>query len=133
MRIIIDATGAVYGRLSSYAAKQALEGNEIIILNSEKVIITGNKEDILNKHKELRHKGGHSRKGPKYISIAYRILKRGIRGMLPNHRWGQGKQAFLRIKCYNGIPEEFKDGKKKTFQKPRHNKYLTLKEVIEDL
>ena len=35
-KIIIDATGAIFGRLSSYAAKQALLGNEIVIINAEK-------------------------------------------------------------------------------------------------
>ena len=39
------------------------------------------------------------------------MLKRGIRGMLPDFRKGQGKQAFQRIKCYDGIPEEFKNKK----------------------
>ena len=132
-KIIIDATKASFGRICSYAAKQAIEGNEIIVLNSEKAIITGNKKDIINKHRTLKQKGGHSQKGPKYVKIAYKILKRGVRGMLPDHRKGQGKQAFSRIKCYNGVPEEFKEKEMKKIQGPKHNKYITLKELTEKI
>ena len=47
--IIIDGSGAVFGRLCSFTAKKALEGSEIVIVNSEKVIITGNKKDTIEK------------------------------------------------------------------------------------
>jgi len=132
---IIDATNGSFGRICSYAAKQALEGNEIIIVNSEKSIISGNKKDIIQKYTALRKKGGKSQKGPKYIKIPYRMLKRGIRGMLPDHRRGIGKQAFLKIKCYDGIPAEFKDktGEMKKIQGLKHNKYITLKELSEKI
>ena len=132
-KIIIDASCGSFGRICSYAAKQALEDNEIIVLNSEKAVISGNKKEIISKHRELKQKGGHSRKGPKYIKIAYKILKRGIRGMLPDHRRGQGKKAFLKIKCHNGIPEEFKEMEMKKIQGPRHNKYISLKELVEKI
>lgn len=128
-KIIIDAEGAVFGRLCSYAAKQALEGNEIVIVNSEKAVVSGNRKDILDKYRNLRAKGGHSRRGPKHSRISYLLMKKGIRGMLPDFRWGEGKQAFSRIKCYDGVPKEFEGGKtiKLKFNKP--NKYLELKEI----
>ena len=132
-KIIIDATNGIFGRICSYAAKQALEGHEIIILNSENAVITGNKKDIILRHRELKQKGGHSQKGPKYIKIAYQILKRGVRGMLPGYRMGQGKQAFSRVKCYNGVPAEFKEQEMKRIQGPRHNKYITLKELVDKI
>ena len=131
-KIIIDANEEVFGRLCSYAAKKALEGNEIIVVNSEKAIISGNKKDIINKYKTLRAKGGFSQKGPKYSKITYYMLKRGIRGMLPDHRKGIGKQAFSRIKCYNGIPKEF-EGKSIKLNTRKPIKYLELKELSEKL
>jgi len=128
-QIIIDAEESVFGRLCSYAAKQALEGNEIIIVNSEKAIISGNKTEIFEKFKVLRAKGGHSQKGPKYSKVPFMMLKRGIRGMLPDFRKGQGKQAFQRIKCYDGIPEEFKNKKIIKLEIQRPKKYTQLKEL----
>ena len=53
--------------------------------------------------------------------------------MLPDFRKGQGKQAFLRIKCHNGVPEEFKGKELIKIQGPRHNKYITLKDLIGEL
>jgi len=132
-KIIIDGTGAVFGRLCSFAAKKALEGNEIIIINSEKTIITGNKKDIIKKYKELKAKGGHSQKGPKILKSPYIILKRGIRGMLPDHRKGQGKQALKKIKCYDKTSEEFKDGEMIKINAPKKIKYIELKELCEKL
>ena len=36
---IIDGKGTILGRLASYAAKEALKGEEIVILNCNEVII----------------------------------------------------------------------------------------------
>lgn len=128
-KIIIDGTGAVFGRLCSFAAKKALEGNEIIVVNSEKVIITGNKKDVIQKYRILRKKGGYSQKGPKYSKDPSRILKRSIRGMLPDHRKGVGRDAFKRVKCYENIPPEFEGEKMLKIVAPKKLKYIELKEL----
>lgn len=130
-KIIIDGNGAVFGRICSFAAKKALEGNDIVIVNSEKVIISGNKKDILKKYKIIKTKGGHSLKGPKYSRISYKMLKRGVRGMLPDHRKGIGKQAFSRIMCYQGVPKEFESEKMIKSKKIKPNKYIELKQLSE--
>ncbi|MFH1307477.1 MAG: 50S ribosomal protein L13 [archaeon] len=126
MKLIIDGENATLGRLSSFIAKQALLGKEIAVVNSEKVIITGTKENILEKYSILVKKGGSSQKGPKIIRTPERILKRTIRGML-SHKKGRGSEAFDRIRCYNKIPEEYKDSKK--IKSGRKNKGMTLREL----
>ena len=132
-KVIIDGTGGIFGRLCSYAAKQALEGNEVAVVNSEKVIIVGGKKNIIEKYKTLRAKGGHSQKGPKVSKLPYKILKRGIRGMLPDYRRGEGKQAFLRIKCYDKVPKEFEGKEMIKIKGPKHGRYIELKELLEKL
>jgi len=109
-QIIINAENAVLGRLASYTAKQALLGKEIIIVNSEKVIILGKEKDILGKYMKIKEKGGSGLKGPFFHTQSEKILKRTIRNMLP-YKQGRGRQAFKRIKTYKGLPEEFKDEK----------------------
>ena len=52
--IYVDAEGAIFGRLCSFVAKKALEGNEIHVVNSEKTIITGNRKFILHDYSELK-------------------------------------------------------------------------------
>ncbi|MEK6847980.1 MAG: 50S ribosomal protein L13 [Nanoarchaeota archaeon] len=128
MAKIIDGTNAVMGRLASYAAKQALLGEEIVILNCEKVIITGSRKDIMEKFESRRKKIGSGQKGPKYSRLAHLIVKRAVRGML-SHRSGRGKEAFRRIKCYQGVPEEFKDAKKIVSGKEKKTKFIAVEEI----
>lgn len=132
-KIIIDAEGEILGRLCSYSAKQALEGNEIAIINAEKSIISGNKNDIVKKYRELRAKGGRSRKGPHHSKSSEMLMKKAIRGMLPDFRWGEGKAAFSRIKCYAGVPKEFEKEKAIKLKINKPNKYIELKEVSDSL
>jgi large subunit ribosomal protein L13 len=128
-KIIIDGENAIFGRLCSYAAKQALQGNDVIILNSEKTIITGNKNNILNKYGKRKIRGGASQKGPNYPRTPSMMLKRGIRGMLPDYRWGEGREALKRIICYEGIPSEFKNKEMINMEELGKTKFIKLKEI----
>lgn len=132
-RIIIDANKAIFGRLCSFAAKKALQGDEVIIVNCEKAIITGNKKNIIEKYKELRTKASSSLKGPKHIRTPYRMLKRGIRGMLPDFRRGQGKQALSRIKCHDSVPAELEGQKMIKSGRVKLKKHIELRELVEKL
>tara|TARA_Y100000310_G_scaffold110664_1_gene109094 strand:- start:583 stop:1002 length:420 start_codon:yes stop_codon:yes gene_type:complete len=125
--MIIDGKNLIAGRLASFAAKKALLDNEIEIINSEKVIITGSKSNVIGKQKE-RQERGHPYKGPFVPKREDKLLRRMIRGMLP-HKQERGKQAFKKIKCHIGIPEELKD--KKTTEVPGANitKTQTLKYI----
>ncbi|MGV8151800.1 MAG: 50S ribosomal protein L13 [Candidatus Nanoarchaeia archaeon] len=127
--VLIDGKNAVFGRLCSFAAKKALEGNEIVIINSDKVVVTGKKSSILEEYKKRRSAGSNALRGPFHSRLIIKMLKRGIRGMLPNYRWGTGKETFSRIKCYEGIPKEYEGKKAITTYKPNHEKYITLKEI----
>jgi large subunit ribosomal protein L13 len=124
---IIDAEGTILGRLASYSAKEALKGEEIIILNSEKAIITGRKENIKEYYESKRKRVGSTLKGPKVSRSSEKIVKRTIRGMLPNYRDGRGREALKRIKCYKGIPLEFKDKEKITLKDKFKTKGKSIK------
>jgi large subunit ribosomal protein L13 len=104
---IINAEDTILGRLASYIAKEALKGESFIILNCEKAIISGRKEDIKEYYESKRKRVGSTQKGPKVSRSSEKIFKRTIRGMLPNYRDGRGRDALKRIKCYKGIPSEF--------------------------
>lgn len=129
--MIIDSTNATAGRLASFVAKKALQGDEIFVVNCEKAIITGNKKKTIEKYKKLRDKGGDAQKGPYFPRTSEKILKRMIRGMLPNYRNGRGREAFKRIKCYLGVPKEFADKKTVKTKKPKKEPYIELKEISE--
>jgi len=126
---IIDGTNAVMGRLASYAAKEALRGEEIVIVNSEKVIITGSRKNIEENWYNKRQRVGSGMKGPKHSRDYDRIVKRAIRGMLPDHRSGRGKESLKRIKCYVGVPKEFEDKKKIGAGKGTQSKFIRVGEL----
>ena len=125
--ILIDATNLIVGRLATYAAKQALLGNQVRIINSEKAIISGRKEntfdDYLTRHARCTHsKVALIHRGPE------RILRRVVRGMLP-YKKPRGKEAFGRVLCYVGIPDEFKDKKPVLIKGANMSKLPKLKYV----
>ncbi|MBN1502558.1 50S ribosomal protein L13 [Candidatus Woesearchaeota archaeon] len=130
--IIIDGTELILGRLASYAAKQLLLGENVHIINCEKVIDTGSKQQILKKYKR-RMERGTPRKGPFMHRMPHRIVKRTVRGMLP-YKKARGKDAYKRLRCHIGIPEELQDKKTISFKdahlsKLPNVKYLDLKTI----
>jgi len=125
-KINIDAENAVMGRMGSYVAKQLLKGNEVIVNNAEKVLLTGSLENNLARIKTLRKKGGSSQKGPLVSKVPERLLKRMIRGMLPWDRT-RGREAWKRLKCYNGVQEP--NGKR--FDEKLPIKFVTLKQITD--
>jgi len=125
---IIDGTGAVLGRLASYVAKEALKGEEIAILNCDEIIISGNKKNIRAEFQKRRSRVGAGQKGPKLGKTSEKIVKRAVRGMLPEHRFGRGRQAFKRIKCYKGVPKEFEEKGKIKAGKEKPIKFSKVKE-----
>jgi len=131
-KIFIDASNLVAGRLASFAAKQALQGNHIEIVNSGNAILSGNKKNLLSEY-SLRLQRGMPKTGPFYFRTEDRFLKRLIRGMIP-YKKPKGSSALKRIRCYIGIPESLKNQKFQTLpdasvgnlNTPR---YTTIKEI----
>lgn len=123
---VIDGKDAVLGRLASFAAKEALKGESIAIVNCKQVIITGNETNIRETFEKKRKRVGSGQKGPKFPRTSERIVKWAIRGMIPNYRKSRGKEAFNRIKCYNEIPKEFENAEKITINREKTNKNQKL-------
>jgi len=103
--IIINAENQIVGRLAAYVAKQAIQGQEIKIVNCEKAVVSGNKKDVIQKYKRKRSLG-IPLQGPYYRRSPEFIVKRTIRGMLP-YKKGKGSDAYDKIKCYKGIPDDY--------------------------
>ena len=130
--LIIDAKDAILGRLASYAAKQSLLGNKIIIINCEIIIVSGKPKSIIKEYREMRVKGGASLHGPFFPKHPDRIMKRTIRGML-SYKKGRGKEALKRIKCYNGVTEEYENVKKIVAGKEKRNKAIKLNVLSKEI
>jgi len=130
--LFIDASGSVAGRVASHAAKQALLGKTIAVFNCEKVVITGNRNTTIREYREIRHKGGASLNGPFYPKHPDRIIKRMVRGML-RYTKGRGEAAFSRVRCFNGVPVEFKDAKTIKLTKQINTRTITLHDLGKEM
>ena len=104
--LIIDANNAIVGKLSALVAKTALEGNTVKVINSEKAIMTGNREFIVQRYynKRLQKNKANPEESFKLSRRPDLFLKKIIKGMLPKHN-RKGSDAEKRIICYYGNPE----------------------------
>lgn len=93
--------------MCTQVAKRLLSGEEITIVNAEKVRISGNRSQIIAHYKQ-RWARGKNFSGPKYPRAADMIFKRTVRGML-EYRKTTGKEALKRLRVYVGVPRELKD------------------------
>lgn len=130
---VVDAEGAVVGRLASVLAKRLMMGEDIIIVNAEKAVLTGSAARIKERYFQKR-KRGSMLKGPYYPRYPDAVIKRAVRGMLP-YKKAKGAAALKRLKVYMGVPEKFKGKAEKSgkHKSALRCKYLTLAKVCEGL
>ncbi len=129
--MIIDARNLIYGRLASTVAKQALEGEQVIIVNIEQSIISGAKRYNINLFVRRRE-----RTRVKYPRSPDRVFRRSVRGMLKYNR-DRGEAAYKRVKVFIGVPDEYAS-KAQTideinYTKLKLPKYQRLGEICKEL
>jgi len=109
--IIINAENQVLGRMASFVAKRALLGEDVIVVNAEKALVSGKKTVIFrdcSRRIGIRN-WGNPKRGPYMMKRPDQFVRRTIRGMLPwsKNRYGsRGRDAFKRIFVFMGVPAE---------------------------
>jgi len=106
--LVIDGTNLILGRLSTHVAKSLLNGEEIHLINAEKLVIIGNKHVLLEKYRARRraqHKGTPEF-SPKWPRVPHYLVRKTVRGMLP-WRTTKGRAAFKKLRVYSGNPKNF--------------------------
>jgi large subunit ribosomal protein L13 len=132
--IVINGDGLIVGRVATFVAKKALNGETIRIINCDKMYVTGNKEYLLSDAHRKRIQGTWS-KGPHFFRQPDRYVRRIIRGMLP-HKTSRGMDAYRRVMCYIGAPDEFKNSvsvEGASIKKVPSLKYLTVAEICKHM
>jgi large subunit ribosomal protein L13 len=111
---IVDAKDQVLGRLTSQVAailrgkhkvnfQPNLEnGDHVVIINADKIVLTGNKWETKAHHRTSGRPGGLSTEPYKVIrhTKPERILEYAIKGMLPKTK--QGDKMIGRVQIYKG-------------------------------
>ena len=109
MVTVIDGRNAVLGRLGSVVAERIMNGEEIVVVNSEAIGVTGERDVIFADYKARVDRGDTTkRKGPFYPRRADLLFKRSVRGMIP---WTttSGRDAFRRLHVFVGTPKQFEE------------------------
>ncbi|MFH1637457.1 MAG: 50S ribosomal protein L13 [Candidatus Woesearchaeota archaeon] len=125
--MIVDAQGAVLGRLAAKLAKELLRGESIIVINAEKIVVTGDPLAVFNRFKEKRERGD-PHKGPFLSRYPDRMLKRTVRGMLP-YKKERGSKAFKKLKVFMGNPDDLKGQKLGKTSDDLSCKFITLEKI----
>jgi len=111
---VVDASGRTLGRLATRLA-EVLRGKHkpeftphidtgdfIIVVNADKVVLTGKKLDGKMYYRHSGYPGG-LRATPARIMLRRwpeRVVERAVRGMLPHNRLG--RQLIKKLKVYRG-------------------------------
>ncbi len=125
--VVIDGANHRLGRLASKVAKMLLEGKRVVVLNADKIVITGNKNAILARYQYLLDR--------KWLSSIERvqiwnprrpdkIFWYTVRRMLPRKK-PKGRKALSRLRVYCGVPEDFANVKTVTVEDALHKSEIS--------
>ncbi len=110
--VLIDASGLVVGRLASIIALRLRgkhkasftphmdDGDNIIVVNADKVVLTGRKRDQKVYHHHTGFPGGIKERSAKFIlegRFPERILEKAVQRMLPRGPLGRKQLGNLRV------------------------------------
>ncbi len=113
--IVIDAEGLVVGRLASVIAMRLRgkhkpsytphidDGDHVVVVNAEKVVLTGRKLDQKNYYHHTGFPGGIKERNAKFIlegRFPERIVEKAVERMLP--RGPLGRQQLSNLRVYKG-------------------------------
>ena len=113
--VLIDASGLVVGRLASIIALRLRgkhkasftphmdDGDNIIVINADKVVLTGRKRDQKVYYHHTGYPGGIKERSAKFIlegRFPERILEKAVQRMLP--RGPLGRQQLSNLRVYKG-------------------------------
>lgn len=131
---LIDGEGAVLGRLASTLASESLDGEKMVVVNTENAVISGEKSDVVDDYRGKVERSVD--RGPFHPRRPEGIAKRAVRGMLP-YKKQRGKDALSRIRFYVDVPEEYTD---EEFEEPDKavddigkGGYVTLGEISDKI
>jgi len=135
---IYDAENMVVGRLGAKAAKAAILGAQVIIVNAEKAIITGDRRTLIEEWKGKRNirTSYQPLKGPFHERRPDKMVRKMIRGMTAYPK-PRGKEAYKRIHVFLGVPDEYAEQEKIVLEKARYRsltrKFITVADLSHEL
>ena len=128
--VVFDASNRVLGRFATKIADKLrgkdkptftphVDGGDfVVVINAEKVKVTGKKSDQKKYYKHSLYPGGLKEKSFQEVlnNNPERIIENAVRGMLPKNKLG--KSMFKKLKVYRG-PEHPHESQNPTVWNPK--------------
>jgi large subunit ribosomal protein L13 len=136
--VYVDATNQIAGRLSSKVAKLLISGRRVVVVNSEKSLLSGSRTSVVRQWQERLEIASHVNPiyGPIHPRRPDNILRRMIRGMVPRKKT-KGVLAMKRLRVYVGLPEGVDVAKLTQFKETTAPRpvpaYVTMNELSKTL
>lgn len=108
--LVIDGTDHVAGKLGAFIAKKALEGYNIHVLCSERLVFTGPMHRRFSMYKSYLNKRNivNPARGAFHYKEPSKYFRKVFRNMACR-KTVRGKEAANRISVYEGIPKQFEN------------------------
>ena len=112
--VVFDASGKILGRFATKIADKLrgkdkptftphVDGGDfVVVINADKVKVTGNKAEQKKYYKHSLYPGGLKEKSYKEVleNTPERIIENAVKGMLPKNKLG--KSIIKKLKVYSG-------------------------------
>lgn len=111
---VVDAAGQTLGRIASQVARVLRGkhkphftpnfdvGDYVVVINAEKVIVTGKREELKQLYHNTLYPGGARFESVRDLLITKPevVMEHAVKGMLPHNRLG--RKIFKKLKVYKG-------------------------------
>ena len=93
--VLVDADGAVLGRLATQIAMIDF----VVVINADKVQLTGNKADTKTYYRHSGYNGGLKAESFRQAMEKHpeKVIERAVRGMLPKTTLGRAQMTKLKV------------------------------------
>lgn len=109
--VVVDATGKTLGRLATEIATRLRgkhkptftpnldTGDFVVVVNCERVVVTGDKLDTVRYYRHSRYPGGLKSRTMRETLAQFpdRVIYEAVRGMMPKTKLGRAQMKKLRI------------------------------------
>jgi len=136
--IVVDGSNCISGRLCSKVSKLLLQGNRVSVVNAEKVMVSGNKYEVIESYKKRLEVSSVTNpiNGPFHPRRPDTIITKMIRGMVPKRK-SSGIESFKRLRVYIGVPNELKNSTMKIFDDTKITRqesfYISMSDVAKQI
>ena len=117
---VVDATGKTLGRLASAIAlvlrgknKPSFapnldSGDFVIVINADRIVVTGDKLDTVRYYRHSRYPGGLKSRSMREMMNVFpeRVIYEAVRGMMPKTKLGRAQMRKLRVYAGDKHPHE---------------------------